>query len=235
MRKLLPATIVSFTLLIGAASVHAGLFYTGLLTPSQTPDQQGWKYLRTRTSTAPSATATRRGTVLDSGNIKNYAGYFFQTPFKLDRNAGYNVSFSVEIKSESHSKDDRAGFSIIAVSDQLTGETQPFALELGFWTNRIWAYNANATRGEGVSINTQAGMQSYILYIKGNQYQLFTTGSTNPILKGSLRQYTGYTAPAGFPNPYKTPNLLFMGDDTTSATAQVTIARLYATPIVPRP
>jgi hypothetical protein len=230
MRKLLASITVGFTLLLGVTSANAGFLYRGLIVPNQTPNQQGWTYLKTPYPTAPSATATSNGTVLNSGNSRNYAGYFLQAPFKLDRNAGYTLGFTVKINSESHSSDNRAGFSIIAVSDKLPGETQPFALELGFWTNRIWAYNANATRGEGVAFNTQAGLQSYMLSIQGNQYKLFAKGVASPILQGQLRQYTQYTPPPGFPNPYKTPNLIFMGDNTTSATAEAIMARFYVVP-----
>jgi hypothetical protein len=232
MRKSLAAITVGCTLLLEATSASAIPLYRSLTIPSPTPDQQGWRYLKTPYPTAPSATATTTGgTILNSGNSRNYAGYFIQSPFMLERNAGYTVSFSVQINSESHSRDDRAGFSIIVTSNRQTTETQPFALELGFWTNSIWAYNANATRGESVSFNTQSAVTDYMLSIKGDRYWLFTKGSVTPILQGSLRQYTSYTPPPGFPNPYTTPNLIFMGDDTTSATAQVTIRRVYASPV----
>lgn len=65
----------------------------------------------------------------------------------------------------------------------------------------------------------------YKLSVKGDQYQLFANGSTTPILAGKMRKYT-YTPPPGFNNPYTTPNLVFLGDNTTSATGNVTIANV---------
>ena len=229
MRKPLAAITIGFTLLMGVTAASADSLYRGTTTPSQKPDQQGWIYLKTAYPTTPSAQATKSGTVLDTGNSKNYAGYFKRSPFKLDRNTGYTISFSLQINSESHSSNNnRAGFSVIVASNRLSKETQPFALELGFWTNSIWAYNTNASRGENVSYNTKAGVKNYVLSIKGNRYQLFISGSAKPFLEGPLRQYTSYTPPPGFPNPYTTPNLIFMGDDTTSANAKVTISRVDA-------
>lgn len=73
-------------------------------------------------------------------------------------------------------------------------------------------------------------MNNYNLYVKGNQYKLFVNGSTNPILTGSLRQYTGFTPPPGYQNPYTTSDLIVLGDNTTSATSAVTITNVYVTP-----
>ena len=59
--------------------------------------------------------------------------------------------------------------------------------------------------------------------VQGEQYQLFVNGLPKPILQGALRQYTGFNPPAGVPDVYKISNLIFIGDDTTSAGARVTI------------
>ncbi len=230
MKTPLAALTVGLALLMGAISANAVPLYQGLKTPNQTPDQQGWRYLKTPFRTAPSATATTNGTVLDSGISKNYAGYFIQPPFNLDRTRGYAISFNIKINSEAHTKDNRAGFSVIVISNQLSTETQPYGLELGFWENKIFALNADASLGENISFNNKDTVRHFVLHIKGGQYQLFERLASGPILQGSLRQYTGYTPPAGFPNPYTTPNLVFMGDDTTSGTAKVTISNVYATP-----
>jgi len=230
MKKSLAAISVGFTLLMGATAAYADQLYNGLSLPSQTPDQQGWTYLKTAYPTVPSAQATAGGTILNTGTSKNYAGYFKQSPVPLDRDKGYSISFSVKINSESHSSSNRAGFSIIATSNPSGTETQPYSLELGFWQNSIWAQNVGFTKGESVSFNTQSAVNNYELRIQGTQYQLFVNGSAQPILKGSLRKYN-YTPPPGFINPYTTPSLIFMGDDTTSATAKVTLTKVYATPI----
>ncbi|MBD2165345.1 hypothetical protein H6G04_13155 [Calothrix membranacea FACHB-236] len=213
-----------FALLIGANSGSAAVLYNGLSSPSQTPAQQGWLYLNSFVIPAPSAIATKQGTILDSsGTNANYAGYFRTSPITLNRSKGYTVTFRVQINSESHSSANRAGFSIIVISDKLASESQPYGLELGFWENSIWAQNVGFTRGENMSHNTKASAQTYKLAVKDGNYQLFVNGSTTPSLKGSLRQYTGFTPPLGYPNPYTKANLIFLGDDTTSAKARVTI------------
>ncbi|MDZ7960220.1 MAG: hypothetical protein RMY34_20445 [Aulosira sp. DedQUE10] len=225
MKKSLVATLTAgFALLIGANSASAAVLYNGLSIPSQTPAQQRWLYLSSFVIPVPSAIATNQGTILDSsGTNANYAGYFRPSPMILDRSKGYTVTFKVQINSESHSSMNRAGFSIIVISNKLASEPQPYGLELGFWENSIWAQNVGFTRGENVSYNTKALAQTYKLSIKDGKYQLFVNGITTPILTGNLRQYTGFTPPAGYPNPYTMPNLVFLGDDTTSAKAKVTI------------
>lgn len=230
MQKSLATVGLGLTFLLGATAANAVTIYDGLSTPSQTPAQQGWLYQHTAFPPTPTATATTDGTILNTGNNSNYAGYFKQSPVVLDRNAGYTVSFSIKINSESHSSNNRAGFSIIVISNSLTGETQPYGIELGFWQNSVWAQNVGFTHGETALLDTKSMVKNYNLYVKGNQYKLFVNGSTNPILTGSLRQYTGYTPPPGYQNPYTTSRLIFLGDATTSATSAVTITKVYVTP-----
>lgn len=225
MKTALVAISNSLALLVGAVPANAVVIYNGLSTPSQTPAQQGWVYKATAFPTVPSAIATTLGTIIDTtGNIKNQAGYFRQSPSVLNRLNGYTINFTVQINSEDHGTNtNRAGFSVIVVSDRAASETQPYAIELAFWQTGIWAQNTNFSRGENVSFNTQAALQNYKLNVLGTRYKLFLDGSSTPILQGSLRQYTGYTPPPGYPNPYAIPNLIFLGDNTTSAKAKVTI------------
>jgi hypothetical protein len=53
----------------------------------------------------------------------------------------------------------------------------------------------------------------------GNDYTLAGNGS--PVLSGSLRDYTLAPAPPLPLNPYDTPNLIFLGDDTSSAQTRI--------------
>ncbi|MBD2742976.1 hypothetical protein [Coleofasciculus sp. FACHB-1120] len=232
MKKTLAVLTVGFTLLMGANSTNAVPLYDGVSEPNETLDQQGWQYLEDAVkSPAPTATPTSEGTLLDTGNRKNKAGYFKVSPVLLDRSSGYAISFSVKISSETHTNDNRAGFSLIVMSDSVAGETQPYGLELGFWKNGVWAQNVGFTQGEKVTFNVQKTMNNYVLYVKDNQYQLFINGSTFPILQGELRQYTGFTPPAGYSNPYETSNLIFLGDNTVYAKANVTIKSVSASPV----
>ncbi|MFE1745000.1 hypothetical protein [Coleofasciculus sp. H7-2] len=231
MKKALAVLTVGFTLLMGANSANAVPLYDGVSKPNQTPDQQGWQYQENAfKSPAPTATSTSEGTVLNTGNSTNQAGYFKVSPVLLNRSTGYSISFSVKISSETHLNNNRAGFSLIVISDGVFGETQPYGLELGFWQNSVWAQNVGFTQGEKVTFNVQKTMNNYVLYVKDNQYQLFINGSTFPILQGELRQYTGFIPPPGYPNPYTTSNLIFFGDNTASATANVTIKSVSASP-----
>jgi hypothetical protein len=230
MKALFATVSASLTLALSAAAASAVVLYDGLSTPSQTPSQQNWLYQATSLAPIPTATATTGGTVLDTtGNIYNYAGYFTQTPTPLERSAGYTVSFRLRLNSESHGTNtNRAGLSLIVMSNQVTGETQPYGIELGFWLSNIWAQSATFTRAETANYNTQSLAHTYHLKVKGNQYQLFVDNATTPILQGPLRQYTGYTPPTGSQNPYTTPNLVFVGDNTSSAKAKVTLIRVEA-------
>jgi hypothetical protein len=224
MKTSVAAIITSLSLVIGALPASAVELFNGLSTPSQTPAQQGWQYLATYYPLAPTLTATNQGTVLDTtGQISNYASFFRQSPLALNRTTGYDVKFRVRIEDHNSSSNNNAGFSIIVMSNLSGNETQPYGIDLGFWESSIWAKNANFTRGESVSLNTGA-MQEYRLSVKGNSYQLFVNNSLTPILTGSLRQYPGFTPPPGFPNPYTTGNMIVMGDNSSQASAEVTIA-----------
>lgn len=229
MKKALAVLTVGFTLVMGANSANAVPLYDGVSKPNQTPAQQGWEYQEnTFKSPAPTATPSSEGTILNTGHSSNQAGYFKVSPVLLDRSTGYSISFSVKVSSETHLNNNRAGFSLIVMSNGVSGETQPYGLELGFWQNSVWAQNVGFTQGEKAAFNVQKTMNNYVLYVKDNQYQLFLNGSTFPILQGNLRQYTGFTPPPGYSNPYTTSNLIFLGDNTTSATANVTIKSISA-------
>ena len=165
----------------------------------------------------------------------------------LDRTQGYILSFAANLTAETHTgsdrnldgKDDRAGFSVL-----LVGNDQK-AIELGFWQDRIFAQDdgttqvntaleadgnpANATRtlftqAESVNFNTTA-LTTYDLAVLGNTYTLFANGQA--ILSGNLRDYTAFVPPniavgpisVKPPSPYAQKNLVFFGDDTSSASA----------------
>lgn len=216
------ATITTtLTLLVttNAGSASPVVLYDG----TQTPDQQQWIYKST--SNAAVVIPTPRGTILDTmADNGMYAGYFKVSPVKLDRNKGYTVKFKVRVTSQSSASNNRAGFSIIVNSDARIG-TQPYGIELGFWKNSIWAQNVGfSSRGEEKSIKTSSPWRTYTLAVQGDQYQLFVNNFPKPILQGQLRQYTGFNPPDGVPNVYKIPNLIFLGDDTTSASARVMIS-----------
>ncbi len=165
----------------------------------------------------------------------------------LDRTQGYVLSFTAGVSAENHNgsdrnldgKDDRAGFSVVVV-----GNDQK-AIELDFWTNRIFAQDdgttqanpaleadggsASATRtlftqAESVNFNTTTST-AYDLAVLGNSYTLFANGQA--ILSGNLRDYTAFVpqnitlGPVSVkpPSPYAQKNLIFLGDNSSSASA----------------
>ena len=141
----------------------------------------------------------------------------------LDRSTGFQVNFNLQLESESHSSNHRAGFSVIILANDAKG------VELGFWQNEIWAQSDDLTGGlfrhaEGAVFATNAGLTDYQVTMIGDTYTLAANGL--PILTGPLRDYSAFD---GFPDPYETPSFLFIGDDTTSAQARVRLSFVSVT------
>ena len=191
------------------------ILYDGSL--GTTPDQQGFSFLAFGTSS--SQQYTNGATVLDTtADSSEQAGYFNRETQKLDRTLGYKVHFTIQLEEEDHANPDRAGFSVIVLSDDLLG------LELAFWKDEIWVQEGGSgadlfTHGEGVNFDTTAGLVAYELSVIDGAYMLSANGA--PILTGLLRDYTAFD---DFPDVYETPGLFFMGDDTSTAAAKSIIS-----------
>jgi hypothetical protein len=209
------------------------VLYDGSLNTG-TPDTQGFVYA-TQPFQAAQATQSFAGgvTTLDTTPARSesagyFAGILTKTLPTLNRMTGYTVRFTVQITSEQHVNNDRAGFSIIALSSDHKG------IELGFWKDHIWAQNYDGTtqftHGEDAEFNTTAALTAYDLTISGDTYTLRSGG--NVVLTGNLRNYSGFGL------PYNTPNFLFLGDNTSSAQAKIlfSFASLtLGTPATPTP
>jgi hypothetical protein len=201
------------------ACASTSTLYDGAL--GGTPDTQGLLYQ----SFAVSATQTFSNgvTILDTtprqSDLAGYVGNPTSVP-ALDRTSGYTLTFGVQVVSEAHSNNDRAGFSIIALSQDKLG------IELGFWSDHIWAQEGGTsnlfTHAEDAPFTTTTGLISYTLAIHGGTYALSANGA--PILNGNLRDYTAFAGP-----PYDIPNFIFLGDDTSSAKAKIKLAAFAAT------
>src|SRR5262245_26857433 len=193
------------------ASPATTTLYDGAL--NSTPDQQGFLYL---TDPFPPQSASQSfvngATTLTSLTNSDKAGYFARaalTP-QLNRSSGYSVAFKVQLLDEAHANNNRAGFSVIVLSQDLKG------IELGFWKDQIWAQSGpQFTHAEGAAYDTTAALTTYNLTIVGDSYTLSSGAS---ILSGPLRDYSSF----GW--PYTTPNFVFLGDDTTSAGGQIRLA-----------
>jgi hypothetical protein len=197
------------------------------------PAQQGFSYL----AFPAGASAVQADATLDTTPATGDLAGFFARPARvppLDRQAGYTLRFRVQLSSEAHAGsdrnndgvDDRAGLSVLALSSDARG------IELGFWSDRVWAQadgsaeppaGALFTHAEEAAWDTTAPT-TYELAIAGDTYTL--RAGTEEILTGPLRDYQAF---AGAINPYRTPNLLFLGDDTSSAAATMTFGPISLT------
>jgi len=124
----------------------------------------------------------------------------------LDRSLGFELGFRVQLNSESHLSNSRAGYSVLLLGSDAKG------IEIGFWTDQVWAQNVGFTQGESRTIDTTI-TRDYRLQIVNDTYQLLNGNQT--LLSGSVRDYG---SPAV---PYDLPNYVFLGDNTTSARADV--------------
>ena len=148
----------------------------------------------------------------------------------LDPMMGVQVNFAMQVQSEMHGNNNRAGFSMIILDQAAKG------IELSFWEDQIWVQSDDTSgglfkHGEGAAFTTTAGMTNYQVTFTGDAYTL--TANSEPLLSGPLRDYSKFD---GFPDPYETPNLLFLGDDTTSSQARVKLQYISITgaePVAP--
>jgi len=203
-----------------------------------TPDTQGKLTFRISPGAVATQTFVEGSTILDSmASQSDSAGYFADPRAlpALQRSTGYALRFSVQLVSEYHAdsdKDgdgvgDRAGFSVIVLSSDTKG------IELGFWEDQIWAQEQGTaeppagtlfTHAESARFDTTGRMIAYTLAVRDNSYELSSDGIT--ILRGQLRDYTAFEGPV---NPYRTPNFIFLGDDTGSARAVIRLAYVALT------
>lgn len=183
------------------------VLYDGAL--GNTPDSQGFDFL------AFGAQADQSYldgvTVLDStAELSDLAGYFNHEEIIFDRAQGYDIHFTVQIQEEEHINANRAGFSLIVLSSDLLG------IELGFWTNEVWAQEGGTDRlflhAEGAALDTATALIAFRLRVEGDQYTLFADDAQ--ILTGPVRDYTAFS---GAIDPYETANFLFFGDNTRRA------------------
>ena len=226
---LISLLLLAITTTVAVAAATATIvLYDGSLNTG-TPNEQGSFNYFTNPFLGALATQTFTNgvTTLDTTpRMSDYAGYFAKTTLypPLDRVAGYQLSFTTQVLTETHISTDRAGFSVLVLSQDLKG------IELGFWRDEVWAQEGGTspqlfTHAEGVPFDTTGDLIPYRLTIKGERYDLAANDTT--ILSGSLRVYTAANLPI---NPYLTPNLIFLGDDTGSAQARIGLAAVSLIP-----
>jgi len=180
------------------------------------PSEQEWLFFAARGLAEQRHTGSATRLLTSADNLES-AGYARQTPGPLNRNPGFNVALRLRLNTESHSRPDRAGFSLIVLAEDRWG------IELGFWTNLVFAQSADPlfTHAEEASFNPTTQFNEFVLSLTGTNYTLFA--NRLPLLSGPVRDYTAFT---GFPDVYETPDFIFLGDNTTSASADVEIAEV---------
>jgi hypothetical protein len=219
---LIPLLLLAITTTAAGASTAAIVLYDGSQTAG-TPDTQGFFYLTNPPGNVQATqTFTSPVTILDTApQMSDYAGYFANPTLyaPLDRAGGYQMSFTLQVLSETHASSDRTGFSLLVTSSDKRG------IELGFWEKEVWAQEGGSlnpfTHAEGATFTTTSDLIAYRLTVMGDHYTLAANGST--VLSGLLRDYTQAPAPPLPINPYTTANLIFLGDDTSSAQAQIAL------------
>jgi hypothetical protein len=249
--------------LLGGRAATAQTLYNG--NAGGTPASQGWFVLGNvnPATGVPVATETYDAvnavTKLDStASSSIYAGYsnynalpnatpsgFSPTTLvnsqfpTLDRAAGFTVSFTMQLASQANTNPARAGFSVLVLDKDRLG------VEIGFHTADLFALqltpNANpalppqftvaeSNADAAIAGLTQA-LTAYDLRIQGNTYALRSGNTT--LLTGALKDYT--TAQGFGTDVYRTPNFLFLGDDTTSASADLRLRSVTLAVSAPEP
>lgn len=182
-----------------------------------------------------SLTYTDGATILDTTSSKDtFAGWVANPTTTagfpiLDRTTGVQVNFTMQVESETHRNENRAGFSMIILDQEAKG------IEIAFWENQVWTQSDESTgglfrHGERAAFAT-TNITQYQVTIVGETYTI--SANSMPLLSGPVRDYSSFS---GFPDPYETPNFLFMGDDTTSSQSRVKLLFVSITgtaPVVP--
>ena len=193
------------------------------------PSQQGWLAFGTGLTGTQTRVAT--GTLLNSTAVMaDFAGYSNHLPTAatlvnttfphLNRSVGFSLEFRLRVISETHLAPNRAGFSITLLDQGPT----PQGIELGFWSNSIFSQGGGATPFQTVGqrrdgVNTTVAT-NYSLRMLDQTYYLLANNRL--ILSGAVQGYDQAPLDPRLPyRTYTTPSFLFLGDNTSRASAHV--------------
>lgn len=165
--------------------------------------------------------------LLDYAGYSNFAtnGSLVNPNFPtLNRVEGYSIRFTMNLLAEAHTNNDRAGFSLLAVSsDAASGNLS--SIEIGIQGDRVFSQETGFTTGESTAFDALSkGYVEYELSVLGTSYSFSADGTE--LISGSLRDYTAWDS-GGLPDPYEIPNFIFFGDNTTSASADLYFQDAY--------
>jgi len=181
------------------------------------PDEQGWTYLSNFFGQSQADRYTENGVhrLNTMRNIAEMAGYFgINHPHigKLDRQQGFSLQLNLRILDDVSTSENRGGFSVIALSNDLSG------VEVVFRMDTIWVYTESFDIAELSGFDTATGFRDYSISVKNNNYEI--TVGDEPVFTGPLRDYSG------FGTPYNIPNFIFFGDNTSRSGADIEITRI---------
>lgn len=176
------------------------------------------------------------------GGYLGYTNHFAQPPSfsqlqlvnsgfpELNADDGYSIFFDVAVNSLTEDNLNRAAFSIIAISSDVTK-----GIELDFEEDLIFA-QSDTLNSTGASEFVRAETSTPIITSDSNSYELRVNPSTyelfansNRVLNGNLRDYEfniNATEPNLPFNPYETSNFLFFGDLTDEAGGEFTLGEV---------
>ena len=177
-------------------------------------------------------------TTFDStASIKLRAGYlshggitgnqFHTAAPVLCADQGFQLHWEMAILEEHHETHDTAGFSVLVLDKRGRG------INLGFWKDRIWAYEGGEfptlfAQSEHAGLMNSDKFSHYSIMIAGDHYTLYL--ESIEVLKGPVRDYhawPGIAIPlAAIYDPYEVPNMIFFGDDTQMAKSIVQLGRI---------
>lgn len=179
------------------------------------PEMQGWLFGQVfqTARVEAGATSVRLDTLAAFPEI---AGWSRQVPTLLPENV-HALTLHLKVEAEEHLSLNRAGFSVLVLNNARRG------IELAFWTNGVFAQGDQPLffQAEWAGFNTTARLIPYELRLEGLRYELRADGEV--ILSGPLRDYTPF---AGFLDPYETPNLVFLGDNTGGGRGRVELGEI---------
>ncbi|WP_310427403.1 PEP-CTERM sorting domain-containing protein [Chamaesiphon sp. VAR_48_metabat_135_sub] len=146
----------------------------------------------------------------------------------LDNSAGYTLSFKIKINSQTNTGangPNRAGFSVLVLGSDKKG------VEIGFRDSDIFAQNSsfNAINATEQKSNIRTGildtLTTYDLKVTGSGYTLTIGSNPNQSFSGLLKDYSA-AAITPLTQVYNTADVIFFGDNTTSAGASVDIQNI---------
>jgi hypothetical protein len=204
--------------LCGTVQAQAVPLYEGSL--GSLPSAQGWTFGGFGGSSTQ--TLVNNAAYLDTRGVDSTKAGYTRSLTPINSDAGFTLAFTVQVTNESHTgNDNRAGFSVILLDSAHKG------VEIGFWTNQVFAQSVSFIKAEVSPFDTTAFTQ-YQLSLYAGQYALTANGSATPLLTGVMRDYSVSNIPVYFAS-----NFIFLGDDTTSAQARVGIAEVSIVPLPP--